>query len=176
MSEDSDKERQELWVKPKIFTLCPHCNKEHEMPLSEDLHAFCSTYHMCPHCDATVHNWVKIPKAVLRRAPSPSEARLRAALVEERNEIIWLYTHCRAIGMIEEADPSTEFPCKEGRDIAHFTITLTAKLATAREALEANLRVLKQLDMNPLNCTAYIRETTEALTALAQITTEGAGV
>lgn len=49
-------------------------------------------------------------------------------------DLVWLWTHCRAIGMTKEAQKSDETPCDVTRDICLFTIELKEKADKVAEA------------------------------------------
>ena len=72
----------------------------------------------------------------LERDLSARDAELAAMkqLAEDANrDIFWLYSHCRAIGMIKEADKATEWPRATVRDICMFTIDLKQRAEVAEE-------------------------------------------
>lgn len=73
--------------------------------------------------------------AALLQLLEAQEARQRA-----ERDINWLYTHCRAIGMVKEADKSAEWPRSIVRDIALFTIDLKERAQAAEARAEQSAK------------------------------------
>jgi len=67
-------------------------------------------------------------------AAAQSELAAMKQLAEDANrDIFWLYTHCRAIGMVKEADKTAEWPRAIIRDICMFTIDLLQRAEAAEQ-------------------------------------------